>query len=125
MKLAKLFWSLGSLLINVVIIIYVNLMRKAPRNIDEWFAHVNDNWDAFGMHWKAEYLLMTMITIGAFYFATQTRKISWSLITIGLFILLTTYPIMIGGFRNTPVDLAEMANQMATIIFVFGNLVFF
>ena len=33
MKLAKLFWSTGSLLINVVIGYYVYLQSMAPQNI--------------------------------------------------------------------------------------------
>ena len=47
-----------------------------------------------------------------------------SLLVNGTIILLITYPLMLGGYRNTPLELAEMANRMATVVFVFGNLVF-
>ena len=32
---------------------------------------------------------------------------------------------MLGGYRNTPLEIAEMANEIATVIFVFGNLILF
>ena len=67
---------------------------------------------------------MAMVAIGALYFAMKSKKISWSIISLGQIILLMTYPLMLGGYRNTPFELAEMANQMATVVFVFGNLVF-
>ncbi|MCX2718125.1 hypothetical protein [Lentiprolixibacter aurantiacus] len=125
MKLAKIFWSLGSLLINVTIIIYIALSSKAPQDIVERYAYINSNWALYGAHWKAEFLFMTLIAIGAVFFAARFRKISWSVIVVGQLILLLTYPIMLGGYQNTPFELAEMANQMATVVFVFGNLVFF
>ena len=125
MKLAKTFWSLGNLLINITIIIYIVLMSKAPQDIAERYIYINENWTVYGAHWKAEFLFMTLITIGAFYFAARFKKLSWSVIVIGQFILLLTYPLMLGGYRNTPLELAEMANQMAVVVFIFGNLILF
>ncbi|MDX1314214.1 MAG: hypothetical protein R3356_01825 [Eudoraea sp.] len=125
MKLAKTFWSLGNLLINITIIIYIVLMSKAPQDIAERYIYINENWTVYGAHWKAEFLFMTLITIGAFYFAARFKKLSWSVIVIGQFILLLTYPLMLGGYRNTPLELAEMANQMAVVVFTFGNLILF
>ena len=125
MKLAKAFWSLGNLLINVTIVIYIILMSKAPEDIADRYIYMNDNWTIYGAHWKAEFLFTTMIAISAFYFATRIKNFSWSAIVIGQFILLLTYPLMLGGYRNTTFELAEMANEMAIVVFVFGNVIFF
>lgn len=125
MKLAKLLWSLGSLLVNVTIIVYIILSSSAPLDPEARHAYLNDHWHVYGAHWKVEFLLMTMIAIGALYFAIHGRKISWTIISIGQVLLLFLYPVMLGGFRNTPFEIAEMANQVAIVIFVFGNLVFF
>ncbi len=125
MKLAKAFWSMGNLLLNVTIVIYIILMSKAPEDIADRYVYMNDNWTIYGAHWKAEFLFASMITMGAFYFATRFKNFSWSAIVIGQFILLLTYPLMLGGYRNTPFELAEMANEMAVVVVVFGNVIFF
>ncbi|MCY2685652.1 hypothetical protein [Salinimicrobium sp. TH3] len=124
MKLAKALWSLGSLLVNVTIIIYIVLSSRAPANLEVRFAYINEKWGIYSAHWKIEFLLMTMIAVGAFYFAIKSKKISWSLITVGQIILLMIYPLMLGGYYNTPVDLAVMVNQIAIIVFVFANIIF-
>ncbi len=125
MKLAKLFWSISSVLINVVIGIYIYLMSNAPENRQERYQYLNENWGIYGAQWKAEFLLMTLIAIGALYFALRTHKASWTIVSVGQLILLMTYPVMLGGYRNTPLDIAEMANEIATVVFVFGNIIFF
>ena len=125
MKLGKLLWTSGSILINLPIAIYIYLSSKAPLNPMDRHNYVNENWDIYGMHWKVEFLFMTFIAIGALYLAFILKKISWTIITVGLLILLSTYPIMLGGYENTSFELSEMANQMATVVFVFGNLIFF
>ena len=76
MKLAKALWSLGSLLVNGPIIIYIVLSSKAPTDLEARYVYLNENWDAYAAHWKLEFLFMTMIAIAALYFATQSRKIS-------------------------------------------------
>ena len=124
MKLGKLFWTSGSILINITIGIYIYLSSKAPLNPMERHNYVNENWDIYGMHWKIEFLFMTFIAIGALYFAFNLKKISWTIISVGQLILLSTYPIMLGGYENTSFELSQMANQMATVVFVFGNLIF-
>lgn len=124
MKLAKTLWSLGSILINFTIVTFLILSSKAPVNAEERHNYLNENWDIFGTHWKIEFLIMTMITIGAIYFAINLKKVSWSIISVGQIILLITYPIMLGGYRNTTFEIFEMANQMAVVIFLFGNIVF-
>ena len=124
MKLGKLFWITGSILINITIVIYISLSSKAPLDPVERHNYINENWDVYGMHWKAEFLIMTLIAIGALYFAFNLKKISWTIISVGQLILLSTYPIMLGGFRNTSFELSDMSNQMATTVFVFGNLIF-
>lgn len=125
MKTAKICWSLGSLLINVVIALYIYLMVTGPEGLAERFQFINDNWTIYGGHWRAEFLIMILVAIGAVYFALQYKSIGWTIIAIGQFIILWTYPLMLGGYRNTPFELASMANQMAIITFNFGNLVFF
>lgn len=124
MKLAKICWITGSILINVIIGIYIYLSSKAPVDPEERHLYINENWDIYGGHWKAELLIMTIIAIGAIYFAINLKKISWSIIVVGQLILLSLYPIMLGGYRNTPFEIAEMANQMAIVVFIFGNIVF-
>lgn len=124
MKVAKICWITGSILINLIIGIYIYLSSKAPVSPEERHLYINENWDIYGGHWKAELLIMTMIAIGAFYFAINLKKISWSIIAVGQLILLSLYPIMLGGYRNTPFEIAEMVNQIAIVIFVFGNIVF-
>jgi len=125
MKLGKILWTSGSILINLPIVIYIYLSSKAPLNPMDRHNYVNENWDIYGMHWKVEFLFMTFIAISALYFAVNLKKISWTIITVGLLILLSTYPIMLGGYENTSFELSEMANQMAIVVFVFGNLIFF
>ena len=124
MKLGKLLWTSGSILINVTIGIYIYLSSKAPLDPVERHNYVNENWDSYGTHWKFEFLFMTLIAIGALYFAFNLKKISWTIISVGQLILLSTYPIMLGGFENTSFELSQMANQIATVVFVFGNLIF-
>ena len=124
MKLGKLLWIIGSVLINITVGIYIYLSSKAPLDPVERHEYVNDNWQIYGMHWKAEFLFMTMIAIGALYFAFKLKEVSWAIISVGQLILLTTYPIMLGGYQNTSFEMSEMANQMATVVFVFGNLIF-
>ena len=96
--------------------------RKVRR---ERLQYLNENWNIYEAHWKAELLIMALITIGALYFALNTRKVSWTIVSVGQIILLFTYPIMLGGYRNTPLEIFEMANVMATVVFVFGNVVLF
>ena len=124
MKLAKVFWSLGSLLVNITIAVYIVLSSKAPESLSERYEYINQNWSIYAGHWKAEFFIMTMIAIGALYFAMNLKKLSWSIISVGQILLLFTYPVMLGGYRNTPFEMAEMANQMATTIFIFGNFIF-
>ncbi|PIB32724.1 hypothetical protein [Maribacter sp. 4G9] len=124
MKLGKLLWIIGSVMINITIGIYIYLSSKAPLDPVERHEYVNDNWQIYGMHWKAEFLFMTLIAIGALYFAFKLKEVSWAIISVGQLILLTTYPIMLGGYQNTTFEMSEMANQMATVVFVFGNLIF-
>ena len=125
MKLARLFWSIGSLTLNIVIGIYIYLMSSAPVDRAARYQYINDNWGMYGGHWKVEFLIMTLITVGAFYFALRTLKMSWAIVSVGQFILLLTYPFMLGGYRNTPLEVAEMANEMANTVFIFGNVVLF
>lgn len=124
MKLAKILWSFGSILINVTIAIYLYLSGNAPADLEERFAYINDNWGIYAALWKAEFVIMTMITIGAVYFAMHFKKVGWAIVSVGQLILLTSYPLMLGGFRNTSFELASMANQIELVVFVFGNVVF-
>ena len=124
MKLGKLLWSIGSILINITIGIYIYLSANAPLDPLDRHLYVNENWQVYEMHWKSEFLFMTMIAIGAVYFAFKLKEVCWAIISVGQLILLTTYPIMLGGYRNTPFELSQMANQMSTVVFVFGNLIF-
>lgn len=124
MKLAKLFWVAGSILINVTIGLYAYLQSKAPANLVERHQYMNDQWALFGGHWKAEFLIMTLIAIAAIYFTCRLKDISWAIISVGQLIILLTYPFMLGGYVNTTVEMAEMANQMAIVTFIFGNLIF-
>lgn len=126
MKTAKIFWSSSAVLINIVIAIYIYLQQKGPATtLAAQFEYINENWSLYGGHWKAEFLLMTMMLIGAAYFMLQFKNISWTIITIGQFIILLTYPMMLGGYENTAFEAASMANQVAMVTFIFGNLVFF
>lgn len=125
MKAAKLCWSLGSILVNITIGIYIYLQSNGPTDLAERFEYVNDNWSMYSGHWKAEFLIMVLVAIGAIYFALYLKSISWTIISIGQFIVLWTYPFMLGGYQNTPFELASMSNQMATVTFILGNLVFF
>ena len=124
MKLAKICWSLGSVLVNVTIGIYIYLQSNGPANLPDRFRYINDHWAMYAGHWKAEFLIMTLVLIGAMYFAIYFKSISWTILSIGQLIILPTYPIMLGGYENTPPELATMANQMATLAFIFGNLIF-
>ena len=59
MKVAKICWISGSILINVIIGIYIYLSSKAPVNPEERHLFINENWDIYGGHWKAELIIMT------------------------------------------------------------------
>lgn len=124
MKLAKICWSLGSILINVTIGIYIYLQSNGPANLADRFKYVNEHWTIYEGHWKAEYLIMALIMIGALYFAIYLKSISWAIISVGQSIILLTYPIMLGGYESTPLEIATMANSMATHTFITGNLLF-
>ena len=124
MKLAKIFWIIGNLLVNISIGTYVYFSSQAPLNAVDKFSYINENWGVYAGIWKSEFVLMAMIALSSIYFAIRFKGISWALIAVGQLILLPLYPLMLGGYRNTPVEIAEMANQIAVIVFVFGNLVF-
>ena len=84
MKTAKIFWSSSAVLINIVIAIYIYLQQKGPATtLAAQFEYIIENWSLYGGHWKAEFLLMTMMLIGAAYFMLQFKNISWTIITIG------------------------------------------
>ncbi|MEO1653792.1 MAG: hypothetical protein AAFU64_09615 [Bacteroidota bacterium] len=124
MKSAKFLWILSSLLINVIIIIYIYLRSQAPAGELERMAHLQENWAIWSGHWKAEFIIMSLMAVAAFYFATQFRSLAWSVISVGMFIILLLYPIMLGGYKQTPPEIFRMANQMSIIVFTFGNVVF-
>lgn len=125
MKIAKISWITGSILINIVIGFYINLMSKSPTGPEETFNYINENWSAFSGMWKIEFVLMILIAFSAFYFALYFKNISWSIITTGQFIILLTYPIMLGGYHNSSVKMFLMTNEMATVVFLVGNIFFF
>jgi hypothetical protein len=85
---------------------------------------MNDQWALFAGHWKIEFLLMTVILIAALYFAFRLKDVNWTIVSVGQSIILLTYPLMLGGYANTPFEVAEMANQMALTTFLFGNMIF-
>ena len=123
MKIAKILWTTGSVLINVIILIYISLMSKAPEDMADSFQYLQDNWGIFSAHWKAELLIMGMITIGAFYFMVHFRSIGWTIVSLGQIIQMSLYPLMLGGYYDTSVEFFKAINEMAIIIFVFGNIV--
>lgn len=125
MKIAKVFWISGSILVNVTVVAYIWLQSGAPARFAERMEYMNSNWNEYGYHWRAEFLLMSLIAIGAFYFAVRFRDAGWSIVTLGQVITLATYPIMLGGYRNTPLEMSTAANQIATVTFVFGQSLFY
>ena len=124
MNLAKILWIAGSILMNVTIAIYIWLSSNAPVDDVQRFQYVNENWLIYSAHWKAELVFMTFITIGAFYFTLRIKRIGWSIVTIGQLILITMYPMMLGGYRNTSYEIFTAVNQIAMNIFIFGNIIF-
>jgi hypothetical protein len=86
--------------------------------------YLNDNWNVFSGHWKAEFLIMGLITIGAIYFMIHFRTIGWTVVSLGQIIILTMYPLMLGGYHNTPLEINEAVNKMVVVIFVLGNIIF-
>ena len=122
MKTAKNLWILSSLLINVVIGIYIYLQQSTPKNLEERFQYINEIWLIYGGHWKVEMLLISMMAISALFFSFYFKSMSWTIITVGKLIVLSTYQYMLGGLKNTAFELANMANQMATVAFMFGEL---
>ena len=125
MKFGRALWSLGSLLINATIIIYVYMSRRAPvGDFTSRMAYIKQNWDVYGLNWRIEFVLMAMIAAGAVFFATRTRTLSWAIVSVGQVFLLVTYPIMLTGYSSASPDLTLLSYRLATEIFVFGNLVF-
>ena len=125
MKTAKILWSSSSILINVIIGIYIYLQQIGPSDLAERFQFMNEIWPLYGGHWRAEMILITMMAISALFFAIYFKNISWLTISVGKIIVLGTYAFMLGGFRNTSVELATMANQMATVVFMLGSFIFY
>lgn len=121
---ARWSWIIGSLLVNVTIAMYIWLSMNAPSDFAERHLYVNANWGAYAVHWKAEFVFMALITVGAFSFAIRTRAAGWCFVAAGQLLLLTIYPVMLGGYRDTPVDVASAVNEIALVIFLFSNLLF-
>ena len=125
MKTAKLFWSLSSILINIPIGFYIYLQQNGPKtDLAARFAYVNENWAVHSIMWKAEFLIMTLMLIGAVFFMVEKKSVAWTVISIGQLIIVLTYPLMLGGYQNTPFEIANMANQMALVTFVFWKFNF-
>ena len=125
MKFGRALWSLGSLLINLTIIIHLYMSRRAPiGDFSTRMAYIKQNWDVYGLNWRIEFVLMAMIAAGAVFFATRTRTLSWAIVSVGQVFLLVTYPIMLTGYSSASPDLTLLSYRLATEIFVFGNLVF-
>ncbi len=126
MKFGRALWSLGSLLINGTILVYLYMSRRMPTtDFTVRMNYIKENWDIFGLNWRIEFVLMAMIAAGAVFFATRTRTLSWAIVSVGQLFLLITYPIMLAGYSGASLDVAMLANRLTTEIFVFGNLVFF
>ena len=125
MKFGRALWSLGSLLINLTIIIYVYMSQRAPvGDFATRLAYIKQNWDVYGLNWRVEFVLMAMIAAGAVFFATRLRTLSWAIVSLGQIFLLITYPIMLAGYSSASPDVALLSHRLSTEIFVFGNLVF-
>ncbi len=124
MNTARWAWILGSLFVNVTIIIYIFLSAEAPTEMTDRHNYINEHWHIYSLHWKFEFIFMTLIAIGAFYFAVRLTSISWSVVSIGQLILLPLYPMMLGGYNSTAFEISEAINQIAWVIFLFGNIVF-
>jgi len=125
MKTAKILWSSSSILINVIIGIYIYLQQIGPSDPEDRFQFMNEIWPFYGGHWRAEMILITMMAISALFFAIYYKSFSWLTISVGKIIVMGTYAFMLGGFRNTAVELATMANQMALVVFTLGSFVFY
>ena len=69
-------------------------------------------------------IVMSLLTISAIYFAITYKSIAWSTVFLGQLVLITLYPVMIGGYHDTSVEVYKMANQMSVLIFVFGKILF-
>ena len=117
-------WIAGSVLVNLTIGMYIWLSTNAPSEFAARHAYLNENWTLYALHWKAEFVFMALIAVGAFSFAVRTRVSGWSFVFVGQLLLLSTYPVMLGGYRDTAPEIAEMMNQVSLVIFLFGNLLF-
>ncbi|MGB3799120.1 MAG: hypothetical protein WA952_04850 [Lewinella sp.] len=125
MKLGRALWSLGSLLINITIIVHLIMARRMPDgDPGARFSYVTKNWDIYSLNWRVEWILMAMIAAGAFYFATRTRTVSWAIIAVGQVLLLLTYPVLLAGFEGNSQPMASLAGNLATEIFVSANILF-
>lgn len=121
---ARWAWIVGSLLVNLAIAMYIWLMSRAPADFAARHDYINANWTAFSVHWKAEFVFMALIAVGALSFAVRARTAGWCCVALGQFLLLTIYPVMMGGYLDTPVAIASAANEVSLVIFLFSNLVF-
>jgi hypothetical protein len=121
---ARWSWIVGSLLVNVTIAMYIWLSLHAPAEFAERHLYVNANWSAYSVHWKAEFVFMALIAVGALSFAIRTRAGGWCFVAAGQLLLLTIYPVMLGGYRDTPLDVAAAVNEISLVIFLFSNLLF-
>lgn len=124
MNAARGAWVVGSILVNVTIGIYLWLSRHAPLDPVHRQQYLNDHWTLYSGHWKAELVFMTLIAVGALFFAIRLQRPGWTVTALGQVLLLTMYPVMLGGYRNTSVDIANVANEIAVTIFLYGNVVF-
>ena len=125
MKVAKVLWVLGSILINGLIFSYIKIISKIPEGTHAVrYQYINENWSQFEIMWKTEMLVMSFLTISAIFFAIKFKSVAWSMVALGQLVLITLYPVMIGGYHDTSVAVYTMAYQMSVLIFVFGNMLF-
>lgn len=129
-KTAGMLWSIGSLGIFVVVVLYVGVYQP-PSGVDaEKATHLLNHWTLISNIWRAEMAFVLLLTISSLYFAIRSMSIAWITVGFGHIIMATMYPLMLGGYpiaseyyADVP-TLFPLINKIAVWIFAVSNILF-
>ena len=126
MKVAKYLWIAANILITLIILYFIPLESDIPgTDPPVRYAYINDHWGKFNFMWRSELLIVGILTVTSFYFATCFKTTGWVLVTIGQLILTMLYPVMLGGYHDTSVELYTLTYEISSEIFIVSSLFLF
>ncbi len=126
MKIVKYLWVAGNILITIVILYFIPLESKIPGTEPSVrYGFINEHWDQFNFMWRSELLIVGMLTVASVFFAARFKTPGWALVATGQLILTTMYPVLLGGYHDTSVELYTLAYEVSAEIFLVSSLFLF